>query len=92
MRVKVILNPWSDRGSAAKAADKIKALGANYGQLDLEITNEPGHATHLAQAALNDGYELIVAAGGDGTVHEVANGLVHGDRSSAAMGGRSHPG
>jgi diacylglycerol kinase (ATP) len=86
MRVKVILNPWSDRGSAIKEADKIKAVGANYGQLDLEVTNEPGHATQIAQTAATEGYDLIVAAGGDGTVHEVVNGLVHGDRAHAAMG------
>jgi diacylglycerol kinase (ATP) len=86
MRVKVILNPWSDRGAAAKMVDQIKASGAKYGQFDLETTTEPGHATRLAQAAQDAGYDLIVAAGGDGTVHEVTNGLVQGGRSQATMG------
>jgi YegS/Rv2252/BmrU family lipid kinase len=50
------------------------------------MTSEPGHATRLAQAALDGGYDVIAAAGGDGTVHEVTNGLVHGGRSQATMG------
>jgi YegS/Rv2252/BmrU family lipid kinase len=86
MRVKVILNPWSDRGNAVKVTEQIKTLGAQYGQLDLETTSRPGHATQLAAEALDAGYDLIVAAGGDGTVHEVSNGLVHGGRSQATMG------
>jgi len=86
MRVKVILNPWSDRGNAVKVTEQIKALGAQYGQFDLEMTSRPGHATQLATEALDAGYDLIVAAGGDGTVHEVSNGLVHGGRSQATMG------
>jgi YegS/Rv2252/BmrU family lipid kinase len=86
MRVKVILNPWSDRGHARQQVEKIIALGRQYGQLELALTQEPGHARLLARQAAGEGYDLVVAAGGDGTVHEVVNGLVRGDRADVALG------
>ena len=46
-------------------------------------TTGPGHATELARNAARDGLELVIAAGGDGTVHEVVNGLLgDGPRSN----------
>ena len=51
---------------------------------DIEYTEAPGHATRLAAAAVNEGrHDLVVAVGGDGTVNEVAQGLVH---SSVTLG------
>lgn len=86
MRVKVILNPWSDRGRARQQIDKITTLGRQYGQLELVLTEQPGHGRTLARQAADEGYDLVVAAGGDGTVHEVVNGLVRGDRADVALG------
>jgi YegS/Rv2252/BmrU family lipid kinase len=42
-------------------------------------TEGPGHATALAQRAVLEGYKVVIAAGGDGTLHEVARGLIHTD-------------
>lgn len=49
------------------------------GVLDARLvsTERPHHATELARAAVADGCELVVAVGGDGTVNEVATGLVN---------------
>lgn len=40
-------------------------------------TSAPGEATVIARQAVEDGADLIIAAGGDGTINEVANGMVH---------------
>jgi YegS/Rv2252/BmrU family lipid kinase len=49
--------------------------------LDAEVwcTERPSHATELARKAVEEGYRLVIAAGGDGTVEEVAEGLVGTD-------------
>jgi diacylglycerol kinase (ATP) len=87
MRVKVILNPWSDRGRAAKLQDQIPEWARQAGgELDLVLTDRPGHAKQLAREATLAGYELVVAAGGDGTVHEVVNGLMQGGQAAASLG------
>src|ERR1700681_1411836 len=45
----------------------------------VQPTNAPRHATELARAAVRDGCKLVIAAGGDGTVAETAEGLVNSD-------------
>jgi YegS/Rv2252/BmrU family lipid kinase len=50
------------------------------------MTKEPGHAITLAQAAAEAGFETVAAAGGDGTVHEVANGILRADRPEVCFG------
>ena len=47
-------------------------------------TREPGHGERLAAAAADLGHDRVVAVGGDGTVHEVINGLMHGAARGAA--------
>ena len=73
----VILNPVAGKGAAGKAIPEIKAklqsLGITY---DLVLTEQPGHAIELAEAAGSNGYSTVVAVGGDGTVNEVINGLM----------------
>lgn len=43
-------------------------------------TEGPGHASALAREALESGDRFVVAVGGDGTIHEVVNGMIEGDR------------
>jgi YegS/Rv2252/BmrU family lipid kinase len=52
------------------------------GRLEYRVveTTGPGHATRAAREALDAGERFIVAVGGDGTLHEVVNGLIEGDR------------
>ena len=87
MRVKVIINPRSGRGRAKEQTGMIDTLGRRYADLAIVPTQRPRHATELAAAAAAEGYDLVVAAGGDGTVHEVVNGLVgDGNRASLPLG------
>jgi YegS/Rv2252/BmrU family lipid kinase len=53
-----------------------EALSAAGLRVEIAETHGPGHATELARAAVRDGCELVIAAGGDGTVAEVCGGLI----------------
>ncbi len=72
----VILNPVSGRGTGARAAGAIKERLTKLG-LDYELvrTNRPWHAAELSESAVEAGFDVVVAAGGDGTANEVLNGL-----------------
>lgn len=72
---KLIVNPWAGRGAGERVKNKVLAAAADNGlHYDVEQTEGPRHAERLARAASED-YDVIVAVGGDGTVHEVVNGL-----------------
>lgn len=86
MRSKIIMNPWSDQRRAVERKSQIETFVQQYGQADLVLTERPGHAAELARQAADAGYDLVVAAGGDGTVHEVINGLVQGDKADVTLG------
>lgn len=75
-KVKIILNPVADMGNAWKIADDLRPLVQEYGNADWAGTVYPTHATQLAKQAGEQGYEMVIAIGGDGTVHEVVNGLM----------------
>lgn len=76
MPAKVILNPYSNRWNAKKrwpqAEEALKAAGVDF---SLAISEYRGHAVELAKQAVLDGYSPIIAAGGDGTVGDVINGI-----------------
>jgi len=73
----VILNPAAGRGAALKLKDPVaRAFRAQGWTVDVAQTEAPGHATDLARAAVGNGMQRIIAVGGDGLVHEVANGLL----------------
>ncbi|RLC81831.1 MAG: diacylglycerol kinase family lipid kinase, partial [Chloroflexi bacterium] len=87
--IKIILNPIAGRGYGARSEPALRRfLNAEDVNFDLAITEWPGHAIELAQQAASDGFEIIVAAGGDGTTHEVVNGLmaVAGDGVAGTLG------
>jgi diacylglycerol kinase (ATP) len=80
-RVKVIVNPASGKKggittNAAGPEDVSRLLEANGIQADLAETEYPDHATKLAKEAVRDGYDVVIACGGDGTVSEVARALI----------------
>lgn len=75
-KVKLILNPMSNMGAAWRTARDLRPIVAEHPGADWSGTVYPTHATELARQAGLDGYELVIAVGGDGTVHEVVNGLM----------------
>ncbi len=75
-KVKVILNPMADMRNAWKVANDLRPIINEYGNADWSGTVYPTHATELARQAGEQGYEMVIAMGGDGTVHEVVNGLM----------------
>lgn len=84
---KVILNPYAGNWAGQRLAhDIVAALRAAGVSHDLVATEGPGHAVELARRAREEGYEVIVAAGGDGTVNEVVNGLALAARAGGTMG------
>jgi len=79
--IKVIFNPRSRGNSNGEANAKIIAQLLHQANLDyhLEITHYPKHGTELAHHATLEGYQVIVAAGGDGLINEVVNGILQAD-------------
>jgi diacylglycerol kinase (ATP) len=80
----LIANPRSGRGRVGRELPEVerqlRARGLAY---RIEQTEGPGHATRLARAVLEAGDRFLVAAGGDGTIQEVVNGMIEGDRPVA---------
>ena len=68
----VIINPTARGERARTLCRKIEHLST---QVFVRITNAPGEARALAEQAVAEGYEKVVAAGGDGTINEVVNGI-----------------
>lgn len=83
----IILNPYAGRGVAGKRRGELEAaLRACDTPFTLVETRARGEAIELTYQALDQGYDCIVAAGGDGTINEVVNGIVrsHGRGGAAA--------
>lgn len=69
-RMCVIVNPTAGRRRASACLARLRPECA------VHMTERPGHAEELALAAAQAGCGIVAAAGGDGTVHEVANGIL----------------
>lgn len=73
----MIYNPAAGKGRAGKRLTRVQDLLHKVGfQYELTITEAPGHALALSRRLAEDGCPLVVAAGGDGTINEVINGLM----------------
>lgn len=86
MRTLIILNPASDHGRSQRLQGAIPSWVSEFVPCELQLTERPRQATELAQTAVEQGYELVIGAGGDGTIHEIVNGLVQGDASPIPLG------
>ncbi|MEA2405823.1 MAG: hypothetical protein QOE08_2470 [Thermoleophilaceae bacterium] len=87
-RMLVIVNPY-----ATTVSDRLKNLVvyALQGRYDVEAidTQRQGHATEICREAAEEGYDVVVAFGGDGTVNEAANGLVGSETPLTCLPGGS---
>jgi diacylglycerol kinase (ATP) len=80
----VILNPYAGKGQARKLEEKVRfSLSRGERKVVLIRTEEEHEAERLAWEATMDGRKSIIAAGGDGTVNEVVNGMI---KASLEMG------
>src|ERR1700712_5621931 len=78
MRALLVVNPNASATTERTRDVLASALGSDL-RIDVERTKSRGHAIELGAQSVEDGYELVVALGGDGTVNEVVNGLLaHG--------------
>lgn len=73
----LIINSFAGHGNKSKPAveSALSWLKENAGKVEFTYTQHPGHAIQLAKNAIAD-FDIIVAVGGDGTVNEVAQGLI----------------
>jgi diacylglycerol kinase (ATP) len=87
---RLIVNPRSGRGAVGKTLPQLTAaLTAKGLEFDIVETTRARHASEAAREALESGIRYLVAVGGDGTVHEVVNGMFDGTtpiRDDAVLG------
>lgn len=76
----IIFNPKARSEKSRDLADVLREIAP---EAELRMTETKGSASRLAAEAARDGFRIVVAAGGDGTVNEVANGLAG---TQAALG------
>lgn len=76
-KIFLIINAYAGHGLGTRAVDWIVPfLKKHHFSVAYSFTQHPGHATELAKKASVEGFGLVVAVGGDGTVNEVAQGLI----------------
>jgi diacylglycerol kinase (ATP) len=75
-KIKLIANPSAYMGNAWRWVSDLRPIMEEFGGGDWSGTVYPTHAMELARQCVEEGYDLIIAIGGDGTVHEIINGLM----------------
>lgn len=88
MRLLLVVNSTASSVTPRGKVVIQKALAADH-DLTVAETSRRGHATRLAQNAGNDGVDVVVVLGGDGTLNEAANGLAGSETALAPLPGGS---
>ncbi|KAB3530351.1 YegS/Rv2252/BmrU family lipid kinase [Alkaliphilus pronyensis] len=86
-KIKIIYNPNSGRKLLLKTVPKLLDILVNEYNMDVDMEGTKGkhHATEIAIKSGQQGYHVIIAAGGDGTINEVINGMVNNSDSKLAI-------
>jgi diacylglycerol kinase (ATP) len=83
-RAYAVVNPAAGHGRGARV---VRSLGTEFEaagmSLEVAVSPGPGEAARLASAAVDEGHEIVIAVGGDGTANEVANGMIGGGAALA---------
>lgn len=83
----VIVNPASARGATAREWPSLAhALATHFGPFNCAFTERAGGGRLIAEREARAGRRLIIACGGDGTIHEVANGILEAGVETAELG------
>lgn len=91
MKPLLVVNPRSGGGATARAFAPMRAtIERALGPCDVAMTERPGHGIDLARQGALAGHPLVIAVGGDGTIHEVVNGLMQA-RSAEDGAARAAP-
>jgi diacylglycerol kinase family enzyme len=88
VRVLLLVNAAASSVTARKRVMIRKLLAAEH-EVEVAETSRRGHATRLAHAAANDGFDVVAVLGGDGTLNEAADGLLHSGTALAPLPGGS---
>jgi YegS/Rv2252/BmrU family lipid kinase len=73
----ILCNPRANQTKAAAVAARLQEIAPSSAHLEWVFTAYPRHAVQLARQIAEQGCQKLIAMGGDGTVHEVVNGLMH---------------
>lgn len=76
-KLSFIINPISGGKEKKKITQLIESKLSDDYETDIKLTEYPGHATELSKNALENNAAAIIAVGGDGTVNEVGQALIH---------------
>lgn len=77
MKVKFIVNPVAGRGRGRRVWVQVQKMLDQEGYpYEVTISTRPGETIELARRAAEEGFPVVAAVGGDGTAHEVANGII----------------
>ena len=86
MKTRAIVNPIAGSHSGSKEWDSISERITQAGlEFDVEFTQYPGHAIEIAKQSIKSNYDCLLAVGGDGTINEVANGILFSENPENTM-------
>ena len=75
-RIAAVINPIAGGGKALRGWKALRELAVARAPVDEFVSEYPGHAMRVARHIAGNGYDVAFAVGGDGTIHEVVNGLL----------------